>query len=174
MHVKSTLISAAIIISSTTVLGSVLVQAQDRVTSEGQRLHQLCDGGDKRACVRYGMMFNENRARHDEWRRSHPEFLWSSLCQHALVRVPNHSAMRNGYAAPGRRLRAEGLILEGGDVRTLDRHPGAAILPPSPVSVVPALFAQRPVRNARNAVAKRASVGQPLSRTQMRKLISIS
>jgi hypothetical protein len=41
MHVKSTLISAAIIISGATVLGSVPVQAQDRVSSEGQRLHRL-------------------------------------------------------------------------------------------------------------------------------------
>jgi hypothetical protein len=40
MHVKSRLISAAIIISSATVLGSVPVQAQDRVSSEGQRLHR--------------------------------------------------------------------------------------------------------------------------------------
>jgi hypothetical protein len=82
MHVKSTLISAAIIISSTTVLGSLPVQAQDRVTSEGQRLHQLCDGGDKGACVRFGMMFNENRARHDEWRRSHPHFFSLQATSH--------------------------------------------------------------------------------------------
>ena len=74
MYVKSTLIAVAAIISSVMVLGSLPVQAQDRVISEGRRLHQLCDGGDKRACVHFGMMFNENRARHDEWRRSHPEF----------------------------------------------------------------------------------------------------
>ena len=74
MYVKSRLISAAIIISSAAVVGSVPVQAQDRVSSEGQRLHRLCDDGDKRACVRFGMMFNENRARHDDWRRSHPHF----------------------------------------------------------------------------------------------------
>jgi hypothetical protein len=74
MYVKSKLISAAIIISSATEIGGVPVRAQDRVSSEGQRLHRLRDDGDKRACVRFGMMFNENRARHDEWRRSHPEF----------------------------------------------------------------------------------------------------
>lgn len=74
MRVKKTLISAAIVVSSAAVLGSVPAPAQDRVTSEGQRLHKLCEGGDKRACVRFGMMFNENRARHDEWRRSRPEF----------------------------------------------------------------------------------------------------
>src|SRR5262249_35553983 len=54
------------------VLGSLPVQAQDRVTSEGQRLHQLCNGGDKRARGRFGMMFYEKLARHDGWRRSHP------------------------------------------------------------------------------------------------------
>jgi hypothetical protein len=37
MYVRSTLISAAIIMSSATVLGSVPVQAQDRVSSEGKR-----------------------------------------------------------------------------------------------------------------------------------------
>jgi len=76
MHVKSTLISAAIIISSAVLLGSAPVQAQDRPTKEGDRLRQLCDGGDRRACVHFGMLLNENRGRHDEWRRSHPEF-WS-------------------------------------------------------------------------------------------------
>ncbi|PWT90763.1 MAG: hypothetical protein C5B56_04905 [Proteobacteria bacterium] len=76
MRIKPTLISAAIIISSAVILGSAPAQAQDRATSEGKRLHQLCEGGDKRACVRFGMMMNENRARHDEWRKSNPEF-WS-------------------------------------------------------------------------------------------------
>ena len=76
MHVKSTLISAAIIICSAVMLGSVPAQAQDRPTKEGDRLRQLCDGGDRKACVHFGMLLNENRGRHDEWRRSHPEF-WS-------------------------------------------------------------------------------------------------
>src|SRR5690242_6782941 len=76
MHVKSMLVSAGAIISTATMLGSAPVQAQDRPISEGVRLHQLCEGGDRQACVRFGMMLNENRGRHDEWRRSHPEF-WS-------------------------------------------------------------------------------------------------
>ena len=71
MDVKLTLIAVAATISS---VGSLPVQAQDRVTSEGQRLHKLCSDGDKGACIRFGMMFNENRAHHEEWRRSHPEF----------------------------------------------------------------------------------------------------
>src|SRR5262245_44378744 len=76
MHFTSTLISAAIVISSTAMLCSVPVQAQERAAREGVRLRQLCDGGDQRACIRFGMLLNENRTRHDEWRRSHPEF-WS-------------------------------------------------------------------------------------------------
>jgi hypothetical protein len=76
MQIRSTLISAAIIISSAALLGSVPAQAQDRPTTEGVRLRQLCEGGDRRACVRFGMLLNENRSRHEEWRKSHPEF-WS-------------------------------------------------------------------------------------------------
>jgi hypothetical protein len=76
MRVKSTLIAAAIVISSAAIFGSLPVQAQDRPTKEGERLHELCDRGDHRACVRFGMLLSENRSRHDEWRRSHPQF-WS-------------------------------------------------------------------------------------------------
>jgi hypothetical protein len=72
MRVKSALISATIVISS----AAIPVQAQDRPTKEGERLHGLCDRGDHRACVRFGMLLNENRPRHEEWRKSHPEF-WS-------------------------------------------------------------------------------------------------
>ena len=75
MQVKSTLISA-IIIGSAALLGNASAQAQDRAATEGARLHQLCEKGDQRACVRFGMMLNENRGRHGEWRKSHPEF-WS-------------------------------------------------------------------------------------------------
>jgi hypothetical protein len=72
---KSTLI-AAIVIGSAALLGKASAQVQDRVTAEGGRLHQLCDKGDQKACIRFGMMLNENRGRHEEWRKSHPEF-WS-------------------------------------------------------------------------------------------------
>jgi hypothetical protein len=75
MQVASTLISA-IIISSFALLSGASAQTQDRPTKEGERLHQLCDKGDQRACIRFGMLLNENRGRHEEWRKSHPEF-WS-------------------------------------------------------------------------------------------------
>jgi hypothetical protein len=87
MRVKSALIRATIVMCAA-ILGSVSIQAQDRTakegerqaqdrpTKEGERLHGLCDRGDHRACVRFGMLLSENRSRHDEWRRSHAEF-WS-------------------------------------------------------------------------------------------------
>jgi hypothetical protein len=92
MHVKSTLFTAAIIISSAAMLGSTPVQAQDRATGEGVRLHQLCEKGDQKACVRFGMMLNENRPRHEEWRKSHPEF-WSYQEKRA---TPASAAPRSG------------------------------------------------------------------------------
>jgi hypothetical protein len=76
MRAKSTLIAMAIIISSAAMLGSAPVAAQERPVKEGQRLRQLCNGGDQRACVRFGMLINENRTRHAEWRRSNPELFW--------------------------------------------------------------------------------------------------
>ena len=41
-----------------------------------RRLHFECDRGDRRACVRFGIMIGETRERHAEWRRSHPEWWW--------------------------------------------------------------------------------------------------
>lgn len=78
MHVKSTLVVAAIFISSAAVLGSVPVLAQDFRASEGDlaALRVRCAQGDQRACVRFGMLLNEHRDHHEEWRQSHPEFWW--------------------------------------------------------------------------------------------------
>ncbi len=38
--------------------------------------HVECDRGDRRACIRFGMMLGESRERHVEWRRSHPDWWW--------------------------------------------------------------------------------------------------
>jgi hypothetical protein len=38
--------------------------------------HQMCERGDRRACVRFGIMLGENRARHAEWRRLHANWWW--------------------------------------------------------------------------------------------------
>jgi hypothetical protein len=73
MQLKSTFISV-IIFGAAALLGSASAQTQDRPTKEGERLHQLCGKGDQKACIRFGMVLNENRGRHEEWRKSHPEF----------------------------------------------------------------------------------------------------
>jgi hypothetical protein len=39
-------------------------------------LHQLCNQGDRRACVRFGILIGENRQRHPDWRRVHADWFW--------------------------------------------------------------------------------------------------
>jgi hypothetical protein len=42
----------------------------------GDRMMQLregCEDGDRRACVRLGIIIGENRERRASWRREHPE-----------------------------------------------------------------------------------------------------
>jgi len=54
------------------------VRAQDALAREAELagFHQLCDRGDRRACVRFGIILGEMRERHTEWRRTHPEWFW--------------------------------------------------------------------------------------------------
>jgi hypothetical protein len=37
------------------------------------RLREACEDGDRRACVRFGIILGENRERQAEWRRQNPE-----------------------------------------------------------------------------------------------------
>ena len=36
-------------------------------------LRVACDDGDRRACVRLGIIIGEHRERREEWRREHPD-----------------------------------------------------------------------------------------------------
>lgn len=47
--------------------------ARDEVSERMFRLREGCEGGDRRACVRFGMILGEYRDRQEEWRREHPE-----------------------------------------------------------------------------------------------------
>jgi hypothetical protein len=60
------------------VLSSATVRAADWTAREAELvgLHQLCDRGDRRACVRFGMMLGEAKERHAEWRKAHAEWWW--------------------------------------------------------------------------------------------------
>jgi hypothetical protein len=51
-------------------------RAQSAVEAEIVGFHQLCDKGDRRACVRFGILIGENQQRHADWRRSHGEWFW--------------------------------------------------------------------------------------------------
>jgi hypothetical protein len=75
---KVLLLSTAVAIVAGVVPTSTPVQAQDWQAREAEivGLHQLCDRGDRRACVRFGIMIGESRERHAEWRHRHPEFWW--------------------------------------------------------------------------------------------------
>jgi hypothetical protein len=44
-------------------------ELQDRML----QLREGCDDGDRRACVRLGILIGENRERRAAWRREHPE-----------------------------------------------------------------------------------------------------
>jgi hypothetical protein len=51
-------------------------QAQPNIEAEVIGLHQLCNQGDRRACVRFGILIGENRQRHADWRRVHADWFW--------------------------------------------------------------------------------------------------
>ena len=46
---------------------------RDELRDRMLRLREECEIGDRRACVRFGMILGENRERQAEWRREHPE-----------------------------------------------------------------------------------------------------
>jgi hypothetical protein len=77
MHYKSLLAAAGFAgaLASIGWLGTP-VAAQGAREAEMVGFHQLCERGDRKACVRFGMMLGENRARHGEWRRQYADWWW--------------------------------------------------------------------------------------------------
>ena len=70
---------AGLAIASTLLAGSVsqIAFAQDAREAQMLGLHQMCyQGGDKKACIKFGMMLQQNQDHHAEWRRTHPEFFF--------------------------------------------------------------------------------------------------
>jgi hypothetical protein len=70
-----TAVVAATIVGTSAVLPTAPARAQD-VQAELLGFHQLCDRGDRKACVRFGMILGRMQERHAEWRRVHPEWFW--------------------------------------------------------------------------------------------------
>ena len=46
---------------------------RDELRERMLRLRAECEDGERRACVRFGIILGENRQRQAEWRREHPE-----------------------------------------------------------------------------------------------------
>jgi hypothetical protein len=71
-------ILSALALSASAMVATSSVALADNEAREAEilGLHQLCDKGDRRACVRFGVLLGENRELHEEWRRHHPEWWW--------------------------------------------------------------------------------------------------
>jgi hypothetical protein len=63
-------------ISGTATLIATPAHAQDAVEAEMIGYHQLCEKGDRRACIRFGILIGRNEQRHADWRRAHADWWW--------------------------------------------------------------------------------------------------
>jgi len=74
---RLTLTASAVALMAGALMPATPIHAQDRERElEMHRLHEACGHGDRKACVRFGIMIGESRERHAEWRRVHPEYFW--------------------------------------------------------------------------------------------------
>jgi hypothetical protein len=78
MPSRSKLNTVAVLVLAGTTLSSVAVRAEDWRAREAELvgLHQLCDRGDRKACVRFGMLLGEAKERHADWRKLHADWWW--------------------------------------------------------------------------------------------------
>jgi hypothetical protein len=66
----------ALLVAAGGLVGSgVAAHAQDARNAEILGFHQLCDHGDRHACVRFGML-PQHQDRQIAWRRLRPEWFW--------------------------------------------------------------------------------------------------
>jgi hypothetical protein len=64
---------AAIIILS---IPQTTARAQSAEEAEMVGFHQLCEKGDRRACIKFGILLGRNQQRHADWRRAHADWFW--------------------------------------------------------------------------------------------------
>lgn len=69
-------VAIAVGISATAAVVTTPAHAQNNVEAEMLGYHQLCDKGDRKACVRFGILLGKNEQRHADWRRAHAEWFW--------------------------------------------------------------------------------------------------
>jgi hypothetical protein len=66
----------AVGISATTAMVASPAHAQNNVEAEMIGFHQLCEKGDRKACIRFGILIGRNEQRGADWRRAHTEWFW--------------------------------------------------------------------------------------------------
>jgi hypothetical protein len=78
MSLKPMIVATAIAIGISSMAGIVATpaHAQDAAEAEIIGFHQLCQKGDRRACVRFGILIGRNEQRHADWRRAHADWWW--------------------------------------------------------------------------------------------------
>jgi hypothetical protein len=78
MFSKVVAATLAVAVSGLGVLAatSTPARAQSNVEAEILGFHQLCDKGDRRACVRFGILIGENKQRQADWRKTHADWWW--------------------------------------------------------------------------------------------------
>ena len=63
-------------LSATTAMVATPAHAQNAVEAEILGFHQLCEKGDRKACVRFGILIGRNEQRNADWRRAHADWFW--------------------------------------------------------------------------------------------------
>jgi hypothetical protein len=73
------LMTALLIAAGVGGSASMLVSAahaQSAAEAEIVGFHQLCEKGDRKACVRFGILIGRNEQRNADWRRAHADWFW--------------------------------------------------------------------------------------------------
>jgi hypothetical protein len=78
MNLKPVLAAVAIAIGVSSMAAMVTTPAHAQGAGEAEIIgfHQLCQQGDRKACVRFGILLGRNEQRHADWRRAHGDWFW--------------------------------------------------------------------------------------------------
>jgi hypothetical protein len=74
-RLMTALVIAAGVSGSAGIIASP-AHAQGAVEAEIIGFHQLCEKGDRKACVRFGILIGRNEQRNADWRRGHADWFW--------------------------------------------------------------------------------------------------
>jgi hypothetical protein len=69
----------AVVIAAGVSAGAAIVTTPahaQNVEAEMLGFHQLCEKGDRKACVRFGILIGQNQQRHADWRKAHGDWWW--------------------------------------------------------------------------------------------------